>query len=197
MTEHIRTIQRQISILPDHILAIDLLIFRRHEQHTPTPWFKLAEYCVLLLSAIEQLRTPASAYIQSSEPNQLNMLSLSASYLTTDNQLDTIETNMLTKILASEHKYSTSKTQSTQDNSSEEAYAPIIALASLIEERLNDLLLEMAFKLKKLRRSPRIPTQQNPLAQSLWNAKQVLEPHTANLYATLANQIGPTPSVDV
>ena len=184
MPVNIKTIQQNISVLPEHILAMDLLVFRRYEQQSPTPWSQLAEYCVLLLSAVEQLRADE---IVKNEP--LNLITLTSNRVTTEDRLDTIGSTQLVEILGSSSDSIDVKAhpESLSGNDS----ALFKTLACLIEERLSDLLLEIAFALRRQRRLPRKPIEQNPMAQSLWNAKRALAPGTANLYIALANQIGP------
>lgn len=201
----LQAIQQQITQLPRHILAIDLLIFRRGELETPTPWPTLVEYCIILLRAVELLRQSGLDISPSS--SRTIPLSRTGDTPFIDNaeaQLDSISPQILydayqwaqshpgSQSLSPTGCTSSSYTLSIPTNATEETLA-CEQLATLIEERLSDILLEIKHSIRKGRKAPRKALKNNLLAQTIWNAKQVLGAKTSQQFVALAQQIGPLP----
>lgn len=183
----IEDIQAALAHLPDHILEVDLLVFRRRELEKPTPWLELAGYAIILLEGVRALRadrldSEAASWRRAPvcaawDPPLLEMGGL---------RLDTIPPTALLAAQGWAAREATTGRPSCRDPAREQ-------LASLVEERLHDLLLEVEHGIRRQRRAPKRPPERNPLHPGLPWARRALMAETAQLFEAVARQIGPIP----
>lgn len=174
--------QQDLSSLPDHVLQVDLLIFRRVEMGRPTPALALAEIAARLVAVLTKLRP-----IRPRRPGPAAALVGEGFLLPYSGQrLDTLSTALLTKL---------QEEAALRAPTCPPPRVPAEAqLAALIQERLEDVLREVAYAVRRARRALKLKPQDNPLLRAIETGRGALPQETATLLRFAARQLGPLPS---
>lgn len=174
--------QRSLSRLPAHVLHVDLLVFRRVEMSAPSPWEPLAEAAECLVDIIHILRDgppprrgPTVAVVEDG-----SLLPMSHA------RLDTLGADELRRL---------------QREAEARALRPgpppaepeRVQLCALVEERLEDVLREVAYAIRRGRKAPKRTPDENPLVRAIDAGVGYLRPEAQRLIKIVARQIGPLP----
>ncbi|MEL6186984.1 MAG: hypothetical protein AAFU79_20350 [Myxococcota bacterium] len=177
----IAEIQSELRSLPDHVRTLDLLYFRRVERARPSSWETLAQACPPFVRAITELRPEGPRFLMPA----VCLLGAPALMPYSDARFDTLTSAQLTALQAHAARL---------DPEAPSADDPARAqLAALLEERLMDLVLEVAFALRRTRRLPRRRPTENPLIECL-RLRSGLTDRARGALGELAERVGPVPS---
>lgn len=177
----VEDVQADLEPLPPHIRAIDLLHFRRVEKAHPSGWEALASACRTLARAINDLRP------EGTEPL------MPAVTLLGDPELMALHAGRF-DALTVETLRELQRAAAARDPEAPGARDPArLQLAALLEERLIDLMLEIQFVLRRARRRPRRPPNENPFLSCLETPARGLTPRAREHLLGLAHDVGPLP----
>jgi hypothetical protein len=188
MAKHlIHEVQASLAHLPPHVLHVDLLVFRRQEMEAPTGWRQLTSWALDLLRAVRRLRAHRLDSTSGAWPRApLAVHCDDPVYHLGRTRLDQVSEAELLEA----QRWATAHARDRppcRDPAREQ-------LATLVEERLLDVILEAAYALRRQRRHPRLPPERNPLVPHLPLARRALRAEVLFEVERFARQLGPVPA---
>ncbi len=196
----LNSIRERLRSLPAPVLHLDLLVFRRAELLAPSDWPVLADHALALLSAVETLRGATLTRIEGSRPAAARLDDPPFRDLAVESILDLGEAELAAGLTWAHGRRSgrglhgprpASRAEQPPVGPLElpESSAAAVQLAALLEERLLDVLLETQAALRRLRRIPQIPPEDNRLLAALPIARRHLTKEVANALESTARRL--------